>query len=96
MALCQFAFCSITNDAPAAHVTGATCENMTPTATSAPTTASSAGGQSTCRVATDTAIYVSFGTAPNATSDTVRFLVPAGAVEYFRVQGGYKAAAVLA
>jgi hypothetical protein len=46
------------------------------------------------RIATDTQIYVSFGIAPNASSDAERFLVPAGAVEYFYVKDGDKAAVV--
>jgi hypothetical protein len=47
-----------------------------------------------CRVATDTAVYVSFGTAPNATSDAGRVFMPAGVTEYFRVGAGYKGAVV--
>jgi hypothetical protein len=44
------------------------------------------------RVATDTDVYVAFGTAPVATSATTRFFVPAGSVEYFAVKAGDKAA----
>lgn len=50
------------------------------------------GVQGFVRVATDTAIYVSFGTNPNATTDTARLMVPANAVEYFAVAAGAKAA----
>jgi hypothetical protein len=48
------------------------------------------------RVATDTAIYVAFGADPDATDDVGRLLIPAGAIEYFTVQSGWKAAVVLA
>ena len=52
--------------------------------------------QPCCRVATDTQIYVSFGAAPNAGTDTERFLITAGATEYFYVKSGDKAAVVAA
>jgi hypothetical protein len=43
---------------------------------------------------TDTDCYVSFGTAPNAGTDSVRFPMSAGMVEYFRIKPGYKAACI--
>lgn len=41
-------------------------------------------------------IYVSFGAAPNAATDTCRFLILDGQVEYFGVNEGDKAAAAVA
>jgi hypothetical protein len=88
--------------APAMLRTPARCEDVTPTASNVATvksadgTAFSAAHQPVCRVATDTQVYVSFGAAPNATTDAERFLVPAGTVEYFYVKDGDKAAVVTA
>lgn len=97
MATTQFAFMWIEARAiPAGNVGEALCESMTPAGASAATTIASTSGQSVCRVATDTQVMVSFGAAPNATSDAIKFLIPAGAVEYFVVQTGWKAAAVTA
>lgn len=48
------------------------------------------------RVATDTAIYVSFGASPNASSDATRLYIPAGGVEYVAVRKGDKAAVIAA
>lgn len=100
MALTHFSF-GITpkdEDAPAFTARSATCEGIAPTSTSAATTASVpatfGNRQPLVRVATDTAVYVSFGTSPNATSDTVRFFLPANCVEYFYVLSGHKAAVV--
>lgn len=105
MAKTQIAFGFVLNNqdatsAPAMLRTPATCEDITPSGTNAVTTKTADGGrfdgdhQPCCRVATDTQIYVSFGAAPNATSDAERFLVPAGAIEYFYVKDGDKAAVV--
>lgn len=96
MALTQFAFGSVGSDVPSFYNGGATVESAVPTGTSAATTAAANASQYMCRVATDTAVYVSFGAAPDASSDAVRFFVPAGAVEYFRVASGSKAAVVTA
>ena len=52
------------------------------TTVTAPTT----GGIKICRVATDTACYVTFGSNPNASTGTsARAYLPANAVEYFVV-----------
>jgi hypothetical protein len=70
-------------------------EAETPGAGNSATTATApdiGGGRSRVRVATDTMVYVSFGEAPNATSDADRLLLPAGAVEYFDITAGWKAA----
>jgi len=97
MATCQFAFGSVNADSiPAMFVGGATVEAETVGGASAATTAAALASQSVCRVATDTSCYVSFGTAPNAGTDTVRFLIPANGVEYFRVSTGHKGAVIAA
>lgn len=45
------------------------------------------------RICTDTAIYVAFGSNPNAvTSTTARFMMPAGSVDYFEMTIGDKVA----
>lgn len=77
---------------------GAT-EIKTAAGTTSPTTSTAPshdtlGRQPVCRVATTVDVYVSFGTAPNATSDGSRVLLPAGGVEYFGVEPGFKGDAV--
>lgn len=72
-------------------------EDVTPSASSAATTAAAPSGganQPMCRIATDAAVYVSFGAAPDAESDASRLLIPAGATEYVYVDAGDKAAVV--
>lgn len=96
MALTQFAFGSVGTDVPSFYAAGSAVESEVPTATSGATATAAAATQLVCRVATDTAVYVSFGPAPNATTDTIKFFVPSGAVEYFRVSSGDKAAVVTA
>jgi hypothetical protein len=96
MAIAQFAFMNLDGAPPAAYAAGATVETETISGANAATTAASEGGQNACRVAVDTASYVSFGAAPNAGTDTVRFFLPAGSIEYFRIGVGLKAAVIAA
>lgn len=50
-----------------------------------------------CRVATDTAVYVSFGANPDAANDARRFLVTPGSDDFYcLVPPGVKAAVVTA
>jgi len=95
MAVTQFAFCAVDNLPPAPYSAGAAIETVTPTGSSAATTAAAKASQNVCRVATDTAVYVAFGTSPTASS-SAGFYVPAGAIEYFRVGDGMKAAVITA
>jgi hypothetical protein len=87
--------------APAMLRTPVKCEDIAPSGSSTPTTKTADGSlfdgnhEPCCRVATDTQVYVSFGSAPNAVTDAERFLVPAGSVEYFYVKDGDKAAVVI-
>jgi hypothetical protein len=106
MATTQFAFCrvglmqygnvtpvAITGYGVSSESVSVTGSNQTTTAT-APET-KTGGGYPFCRVSTDTAVYVAFGSAPNAlTGTTTRFMLPAGAVDYFAVTPGDKAAVV--
>jgi len=85
MPTCQFAFCSINSDIPAAYSAGSTLEAETVSGTSAATTAAATASQNFCRVATDTACHVVFGSSPTATTAN-GFFLPANAVEYFRVK----------
>lgn len=96
MALTQFAFMAVEGMFPAGYAGGATVESETPSGSHVATAAAANASQNVCRVATDTQVYVSFGTAPNAGTDTIRFLVPAGSVEYFRVSSGSKASVITA
>lgn len=94
MAVTQFAFGQVNADIPSMFSEGATVETETPSGSNAVTAAASRKDQPFCRVATDTDVYVSFGAAPNAGTDTIRFFVPAGSVEYFRVPAGSKASVI--
>lgn len=94
MALTQFAFGAVAEGLPTFYVRGATVESVTPSGTAAATTMAATSAQRICRVATDTQVYVSFGAAPNASTDLVRFLVLAGTTEYFRVSSADKASVV--
>ena len=71
-------------------------ETITPSASNQQTTqVAPAANVCIARVATDSAIYVNFGTNPNAlTSTAARAMVPAGGVDYFFVSAGQKAAVV--
>jgi hypothetical protein len=93
MATTQFCFTTAENGLPFAYNANSTWEVKTPSGSSGATTAAATGGQNLCRVATDTAVYVTFAASPTATS-TTGFLVPANGVEYFRVKTGDKAAVI--
>lgn len=105
MALTQFAFGRLASDnssslGPALLATSVTVESVAPTGTAAATTATaprvSGNSQVACRVATDTAVYVSFGSAPVASSDARKFFLPANSVEYFYIDSADKASVVTA
>lgn len=96
MAVASFVFCAINADIPAPYVAGAVSEEETIAGASAATTAAANASQAFCEVTVDTASYISFGTAPNAGTDTVRFYMAAGSTRYFRVQSGYKGAVIAA
>ena len=93
MATTQFCFTTAENGMPAAYNANAVFEVETPGGVSVATTAAALAGQNLCRVATDTACYVTFAASPTATSAT-GFLVLANGVEYFRVNTGDKAAVI--
>ena len=73
-----------------------TSEIITPSGSSQQSTGSSSQDKPIVRVASDVALYVSFGTSPNATNDATRFYFPAGSTEYFVVGSGMKVALVTA
>jgi hypothetical protein len=97
-----FAFCQLgvgfgANALQVPVATSVVSENITPSASNQQTTATAPTGISElmCRVSADTAVYVAFGTNPNALTGTgTRFHMPAGTIEYFRVRPGDKAAVV--
>lgn len=99
----QFAFVRVgveyagRSNIPVAIASSVTSENIASSASNQQTTATApaALGDAICRVATDTAVYVAFGSNPNALTGTAaRFYLPANAIEYFRVSVGDKAAVV--
>ena len=102
MALTHFAFCQVgvgygQGNIPVPIASSVTSEGIVPSASNQQTTAVAPTGiaEVMCRVATDTAVYVTFGANPNALTGTAaRFFIPANGVEYFRVNPGVKAAVV--
>lgn len=96
MATTQFVFAAIDGSVPAIDSRSATQTTLTPSGSNQQTTAVGSEGSPWCEVSTDTAVFVSFGANPDASSDSVRFLVPAGGVKYYRVSPGAKGAVVLA
>ena len=70
------------------------CQIFTTSASSQSTTATTTANKPVVRLSSDVALYVSFGTAPNATSDTNRFYFPAGGTEYFIIGADLKVALV--
>lgn len=94
MATTQIAFAAVGDDmSNAPYFGGATVESISVTGTSAATTAASKATQGVCRVATDTAVYVTFAASPTASASN-GFLCPANSVSFFRVGSGLKAAAI--
>jgi len=77
---------------------GITSEGIVPSGSNQQTTAvaPAIGKRPYCRVATDTAVYVTFGTAPDATNAAARFFMPANSIDYFVVTAGHEAAVVTA
>jgi hypothetical protein len=72
-------------------------EGIVPSGSNQQTTATAGtdtGTAHVCRVATDTAVYVSFGSSPDATTAATRAFLPANAIEYFIVPASAKAAVV--
>lgn len=103
MAVTQFAFVQVgvgfeSSNIPVPVASSVTSEHKTPSASNQQTTATVPAGLANpmCRVSTDTAVYVKFGTNPDATVTGARFFIPANGVEYFLVKTGEKAAVVAA
>lgn len=100
MALTQIAFCKVgangnMGDSIPSVVDGEqVVESITPGASHTATTIVSTFGLPFARIATDTAVYVAFAASPNAGTSTTRLFVPAGAIEYVRVQEGHKASVI--
>ena len=102
MALTHFAFCQVgvgfgLGNIPVPVASSVASEGIVPSGSNQQTTLTAPTGIADlmCRVATDTAVYVTFGPNPNALSGTAaRFFIPANGVEYFRVNPGDEAAVV--
>lgn len=96
MPVASFVFCSMNVDLPAPYASGAISEEETISGANAATTNAATHSTTVCEVTVDTAAYVSFGTAPNAGTDPVRFFMPASTTRYFRVRTGDKGAVIAA
>lgn len=105
MAITHFTFGRLASDAgsgsgPAFDIQSCVTEAKTPTSTAAATTATAPRVGSTTkavvRVVTDTAVYVSFGTAQNASTDTVKVFMLANTEYHFYLPSAWKASVVTA
>lgn len=95
MATTQIEFCQASPDLQTIYANGAVVESKTPSSSNQATTAVSRKDHNVVCVATDTLVYVSFGASPNAGSDTIRFLCPAGSVRFFRLNAADIKAAII-
>lgn len=98
MALTHFAFCTVGisrngMSVPMAVGDSVVSQGITPSASNQQTSASTLPN---VRISTDTAVYVAFGSNPDATTTTGRYYLPANAVEYFELDIGDKVAVVTA
>ena len=96
MTVASITFAAVGGNIPAIRIDDAVTEVVTPSGSNQVTTAATTADRVIIRIAADVALYVSVGTAPNATSDPGRFLLPAGAVEYVAAGSEKKAAVILA
>lgn len=71
-------------------------ELIIPAAGNLVSTVQSSSDLNILEISTTVAVLVSIGAAPNATSDSGRFLLPAGATKHRGVRSGRKVAVVLA
>lgn len=100
----QFCFGSLMpvvngNQTPIMDASTFTSETIVASGANQQTTAVAvAASYAVCRVtSSDAAVYVAFGTSPNALSGTgTRALIPSGGFDYFAVTPGQKGAVVLA
>lgn len=93
MATTQITFAAM-NDDVMPFFAGAVVESIAVSGTSARTTAASTASQNVARIATDTAVYVTFGAdTPTATASN-GVMCPANTVSFFRIGSGLKAAAI--
>ena len=94
MALTTFEFCGVNGDLRIPYAVDAQAESVAPSSSAQATTLTSSSAHNVCRVATDTAVYVSFGASPDAGSDTTRVLIPANTVALLRIPSEVKASAI--
>lgn len=95
MATTQIAFVACGDDMPnAPFFASGTVESISVTGTSARTTGASTASLPVARVATDTAVYVTFGSGTPTASSSNGYMCPANSVTFFRVGSGLKAAAI--
>ena len=81
---------------PAMLGTSVTSETISTSGSNQSTTAVALARHNVVRVTTDTACYVAFGTAPDATTAGARIYLAAGVTEYFGIVAGQKGACVTA
>lgn len=101
MALTHFAFSRLGNFGTG-YVEGTPVDEDVVSAGIAPTgsnqqtsiTAPAIGERCVARVATDTAVYVAFGTSPDASTAAARWFCPANTVSFFSVAPGDKGAVI--
>lgn len=96
MATTIVTFCSVgimkfSSTLPIPDGESAVSETITPSASNQQ---SAAATKEFCVIGTDTAIYVGFGSNPDATSDAAVFMIPANGVMAFQIEVGNKVSVV--
>ena len=96
MAVVSVTFAAVGGGVQVISLDSAQTDILTPSAANQTTTKTTSTNRPIVRIATDSALYVSCGVAPDATVDATRIYVPAGGTEFFATGSGNKVAVVLA
>jgi hypothetical protein len=96
MAIASVTFGAVGGQVQAMSASDVVSEVFTTSASTQATAAATTANKPVVRIASDVALYVSIGAAPNAEEDAGRFYFPAGALEYFITGPGQKVALVAA
>ena len=94
MSIASVSFGSVGGQTPAMSASDVVSEVFTTSGSSQATASATTASKPVVRIASDVALYVSFGAAPDAANDAGRFYFPAGALEYFIAGTGQKVALI--
>lgn len=94
MTIASITFAATAGTVSAIQSRGAVTEVFTTSGVNQTTTAEATADRPIVRIATDTAIFASFGAAPNAGTDETKVFIPANSIEYLAITPGDKAAII--